>query len=283
MSTWVATRSSSRWYIGLISPIEEEKQPNDAVTVRFSMHDGLSGVDPSSVTCVYSDDGRIRNGEAHLVEDLEVDGLNLIGAITLDMVPGRDNVIRFTVRDAVGNEAVSEVFTIWMNWPPVAVISHPVDGSLVLDKDELEFNATNSTDLDGDSLDFEWLLEDVVLGNSMVSRHQLPAGTHNITLVVRDEMGVEDSTTITVTVEEWVAPHTEEPIPNWVLPALMLIAVLLFVIVVTTIWMRKARDGPSAPDDKVLRSHLSRPRGRWSSSCRCGLPSRSRSRCRRWC
>jgi hypothetical protein len=230
--------------IDLISPSEEEKQPDGAITVWISMYDGLSGIDPSSVTCVFSPNGRILNGEEHLVEDLEADGPYLNGTITLDMVPGKDNVIQFTVRDAVGNEAVSEVFTIWMNRPPVAIISHPVDGSLVLDTEELEFNAANSTDPDGDSLDFEWLLEDVILGHNVVSQHQLPAGTHNIILVVRDEMGAEDRTTITVTVEEWIAPHTEEPIFNWVLMALILMVVVLLLIVAITIWIRRTREGP---------------------------------------
>jgi hypothetical protein len=92
-------------------------------------------------------------------------------------------------------------------------------------------------------------MDDVVLGSTMVSRHQLPVGTHSITLLVRDDMGAEDSTTVTVTVEEWVAPHTEEPNPNWVLPVLLFISVMMIVVVVTTIRMRKTREGPSPPND----------------------------------
>jgi hypothetical protein len=228
-----------------ITPGQNEKQESPEVDIYTSIEDNYSGV-AQNLSYRFGISGVNSIGEWTMIESQNDDSEF---TFTVLFERGNTNVIQLRAEDLAGNSALSDFHTIWVNSRPVAVISFPVDGTLLMDIEELELNATNSSDPDGDPLDFEWLMDDVVLGSTMVSRHQLPVGTHSITLLVRDDMGAEDSTTVTVTVEEWVAPHTEEPNPNWVLPVLLFISVMMIVVVVTTIRMRKTREGPSPPND----------------------------------
>ena len=224
-----------------MEPAEDEKQPDGTVTVRVGIRDDLAGVDRDSLSCAFSTDGVFPKLPGSYVDEVTEDGATIIGTMTLSLEPGRDNVVRFAAVDMVGNLVVSEVRNIWVNRPPVAIISSPKAGILFLDGDEVVISAVGSTDPDGDALDFLWLLEGSNVASEEVANLTLEVGTHNLTLVVRDDVEAEDRTTITISVEEWVQPHTgEEPFDDW--PLVVFVLLLVLFVAAAVIWRTRVTE-----------------------------------------
>jgi hypothetical protein len=232
--------------IELVSPSTTEKQPDGSVHLKLHVLDEHSGVDNATLGLVYSPDGNLAMGNEHPLTELEPREGGVLATIWLEMVPGTENTVRVTARDVLGNEATSEEYTFWVNRPPVAVISSPEVGASHLETEEVQLVGGNSSDPDGDDLDFEWLLEGEPLAFGDEARHVFDPGTHNITLVVRDDDGAEGSSTVVLTVEEYVEPKIPEEPFDWMLP----IVVIVLVLVVTTaavIWWTRTRDGSGQP------------------------------------
>ncbi|MCJ2541080.1 MAG: hypothetical protein LN414_07425, partial [Candidatus Thermoplasmatota archaeon] len=225
-----------------IEPAEGEKQPDVTVNVRVAVRDDASGFGPNPIFCAYGTLGAVPAAPEYPLDDVEHDDGTIIGSTWLDLAPGVDNVVRFWVHDIVGNEAVSEVVSIWVNRPPLAVITSPSNGTTIWDTEELILTGGNSTDPDGDPLDHTWLLEGSPLKYGEVSNLSLEPGSYNITLVVQDDDGAEGRATVTVTVEEWVQPHTEEePFGDW--PLVVFVTLLLLVLAVAAILIWRTRVG----------------------------------------
>ena len=226
-----------------MEPTEDEKQPDGTVTVRIGIRDDLTGVDRDSISCAFSTDGVIPEFPGSSVDEVTEDGATIIGTMTLALEPGKDNVVRFAAVDIVGNLVVSEVRSIWVNRPPEAVIASPLEGTQFLDGEDVVVNGGGSTDPDGDTLDFLWLLEGSNVASEEVANLTLDVGTHNLTLVVRDDVGAEDRTTITISVEEWVQPHTgEEPLDDWPLVVFVLLLVLVLSVAAAVIWRTRVAE-----------------------------------------
>ncbi len=223
-----------------IEPAGDEKQPDGAVKVRVGFQDDLAGVDHQSISYAFSTDGVIQESDSSSVDEVTVEGTTIIGSIDLTMVPGRDNVVRFVAVDMVGNQVVSEVRSIWVNSPPVAIITSPLEGTQFPEGEDVVISGEGSTDPDGDPLGYSWLLDGSNTASGEVANLTMEVGSHNLTLVVWDDIGAEDRTTITISVEEWIQPHTaEEPIGVW----LPLTLILLLVLAVAAILIWRTRVG----------------------------------------
>jgi len=84
--------------------------------------------------------------------------------------------------------------------PPIARIT-PSMPKVSIDEN-ITFSATDSTDLDGDSLVYSWSFEGdkEIYSNATMVRNYSSAGDYKVTLVVTDSTGLYDETETTVTV-----------------------------------------------------------------------------------
>ena len=119
--------------------------------------------------------------------------------------------ITLTVRDnkgAVGTATTT--ITVGELTPPVAdIVATPTSGSAPL---TVAFNGNGSTDADGVITDYNWTFGDgnAAVGATNVNTYVEP-GTYTAQLIVTDNDGLMDTTTVTITVNE---PTLEEVLQN---------------------------------------------------------------------
>jgi len=88
------------------------------------------------------------------------------------------------------------------NTPPVAdagnnlIVFSSSDGSMA----EVTLDASASTDADGDALTYEWKVDNNIVGSSEIVQVDLNLGTYTVELLVTDNKGSSDTTTIIVEV-----------------------------------------------------------------------------------
>jgi len=110
-----------------------------------------------------------------------------------------EHTITLTVSD--GYQTDAEEVALYINTPPVAVITSPSDKELFLTTDDILLDGTNSRDGDDDYLAFCWTSSrDGELGDERSFMTTLLAGEHVVTLEVDDGRGgvARDEVTITV-------------------------------------------------------------------------------------
>jgi hypothetical protein len=222
---------------GVVSPGPEEKQAEAEVTVGITITDAVVGLDSSTVEYQFATDGDLRD-EWHTAPATSngEGGFTVLVSITLS--PGEDNLVQFRASDLLGNTAVSDAASIWVNRAPTATIRSPVAEESYVDRDMVVLNATGSSDPDGDALNYTWYMEgsDVPLGWGRVLETTLVAGEYNVTLVVRDDVGAEGTTSVRVSVDEYVPPDNQTSSTSW-----WLLLVLLAVVVVGVAFYYKRR------------------------------------------
>ncbi len=87
------------------------------------------------------------------------------------------------------------------NEPPTAVVASPTEGASFTTNDQVPFDATGSSDPDGDTLSYMWKSSiDGILGSSKQLQKKLTRGNHTITLSVDDGNGGSDGTMVNITV-----------------------------------------------------------------------------------
>ena len=103
---------------------------------------------------------------------------------------GRDNYIRWRADDNLGTGVnVSEIYNIWVNSEPSAIITSPRSTMELWSHEEVEFDASMSADDDGDELEFFWtsnVSANRSLGAEAAFSAKLAPGKHMITLFVSD-------------------------------------------------------------------------------------------------
>lgn len=102
--------------------------------------------------------------------------------------------------------------TVTPNTPPVAALSaNPISGDAPL---EVTFDASGSTDADGDTLTYSIDYGDNTSGTAAISTHTYTnTGTYTATVTVSDGNGGTDAASIDITVEDVVSENTP-PIAN---------------------------------------------------------------------
>lgn len=93
------------------------------------------------------------------------------------------------------------------NKDPVALISYPQNNNEFSAKSQIYFDGSNSSDLDGGSIDYQWesSISGIIDRAARFSK-ALAAGTHTITLTVTDTAGGEATDTVTITVKANIIP-----------------------------------------------------------------------------
>ncbi|MCK4299262.1 MAG: hypothetical protein KAX80_07010, partial [Planctomycetes bacterium] len=219
-------------------PEEGDIQPDPVVTVTVVITDALAGVDPSGVYFRFATDGTDGLGTWNPLPVEWSDG-GFQGSVDIPFVRGTNNEVQFKSLDRLGNEAVSDPLQVWVNRPPRGVIQGPVEGKDYTVGEVVDLSAEGSRDPDGHVLTFQWYLEDSLVGSDpiLATGGLLGEGIHNITLVVRDPLGAEDSVSATVVVIPGEVVIDEGPAPTPV--GLIIILIVLLVIAGTVIYLWK--------------------------------------------
>ena len=217
-----------------IAPGPGEVLKDPLVTMTVLISDDNSGVDLTSVSYRFGTDGESSMGEwGNLTVDMVDDGLQ--GSVSIALSRGRTNVVQFRCLDLVGNMNVSDIVGVWVNMIPIGRISTPREGAEYDVGTLLSFNAEGSEDPDGDVMEYEWYIESetspFALGKT--AEVKLPTGPYNITLLVRDEHGGEDRTTVhfLITSPDVGATST--------LGSIMLLFVIMAVVAAAMIWVKR--------------------------------------------
>ncbi len=206
------------------------------VSVSIDILDVLSGVDPTTVEYRLSTRGRanLNSENWNTVETTIGEGKASVD-LDLDLVYGDVNFIQFKAKDIVGNPTdYSDIYNIWVNTQPIAVIDAPVNGLSVMEGSIIALDASSSYDIDGDMIEVSWNdtwtdvdgVETVMeLGADAIDPFKfdviLDPGTHLITFSVSDGLHeiVIEPVTVTVTAieeKEWLTDEDadEDGMPN---------------------------------------------------------------------
>jgi hypothetical protein len=197
--------------INIVSPPMDEIQPRAAIRVTIEISEELSGLGPMGV------EYRIRlDGMSDFSDWTPVDVGTYENGTTvnldINMALGRNNTIQFRSTDGAGNGMVTDPYHIWVNTPPVAIISSPPRGFIYAEGEEIFLNGSGSHDPDDGPVTFGWYSDHsdgFFLGVSE-GHMVLPPGTWNITLVVKDGQEGEDRAQVIVVVVRPSPPSTSQ-------------------------------------------------------------------------
>jgi len=225
---------------GVATPGPEEKQPSTEVTVSITLSDAIAGLDLASVQYRFGTEGTASWSAWQAATARPAGAGGFLVEVALSLAPGRDNVVQFRASDALSNGGESEVASVWVNRVPSASIASPVVSEVYRDRDEVTLNATGSGDPDGDDLNYTWYidLQAEPVGHGRVLEVNLPVGVYNVTLVVTDDDGAQDTTSVQVTVERYVPPSSSTGGNLWWILFVLILAVVLLATFV--IWRRRA-------------------------------------------
>ncbi len=202
---------------GLVSPDPMDKQPGNEVTVTVTITDATTNVQPGSAKVRYGTEGTGSMGDWEDVTIVSDGQGTWTATLAILFAPGVDNVVEFMATDVLGNEASSTVGNIWVNRAPLADIKSPTSEEVYSENEPVSLNGTLSSDPDDDDLNYTWYhdLQVGPIGYGRLLEADLPVGTYNVTLVVTDDMGAVDQTSVQVTVEEYIPPSTETSSVLW--------------------------------------------------------------------
>jgi len=209
-------------------PVADERYPGTVVGLEVVVTDATSGVEGSSLSYRIGSTGTSGYGDWTPLDTAE-EGTGLKGTSTVHLAPGPGNLVQFRASDRVGNSVVLDPVRVWVNRPPVARISSPLDGSVVAEGDAVRLVGNASSDPDDDALAYEWTFDvpSVAPRSNATCELDLPAGPCNITLTVKDPYGGVSSAAITVnvTAQERPAPPAGRASPwPWLILILVVVA-----------------------------------------------------------
>jgi hypothetical protein len=220
---------------GPVTPGADQKQTQSEVVVTITITDAIAGVMIDSGRVRFGTEGPGSMGEWTEVTFDPTDSLTMTATVTIEFLPGVDNVVEFMASDILGNEATSAVATIWVNRAPNAYIKTPTAEEVYQENEEITLNGTLSSDPDeDDTMNYTWYhdLQVEPIGHGKLLDVNLPVGVYNVTLVVTDDAGAVDQISVLVTVEEYIPPTTEtSSVIWWVLLVVVLAAIMVAVFV----------------------------------------------------
>jgi hypothetical protein len=204
-SSLVADLNSGTYTIKVILEIDHTKAVKTSVTTIYIVQ---SDTTPPVITI---------NGDnpVTLIKD---DTYNDVGATASDDVDGDVSVttlsndvdtsvvgtyhVTYSAKDSAGNEsnATREVKVEEAeNKAPIAVAK--ADPTTTTEGEEVTFDASDSSDSDGEIVSYEWKEGDTILSTEKsFSEDNLSVGDHTITLTVTDDDDANDSDSVTVTI-----------------------------------------------------------------------------------
>jgi hypothetical protein len=221
-----------------ISPGPNERKKDTLVWVKVEVRDLLADIDPSRVWYRYWTTTPAGQWERLEMSELLLDTSNdkvmnkWLGETLLHLDRGPDNMVQFRAWDLAGNEAISDMVSIWVNRQPVPLIASPREDMVYSSTAPIPLSANGSIDPDGDALSFEWYFSGslVPFTEGEEASVDLGPGTTNITLRVIDEYGGEAYVEVQVTVL-----RSRQPRVVWNEGLLLVILIVIVILIITTL------------------------------------------------
>ena len=210
----------------LKSPADEDDfQINPVQNVQIQIDDTESGVDGESIEYRFTTSGTDKFTPWKPYKDAE-SGNTVLVNLKLTLKRGDNNFVQVRSKDLAGNPMkASREYNIKVNTYPVIVISSPTGGEILYSDEPINFDATDSFDLDGDSISFKWYKSGPTgmdqFGIAALMTANFVAGEHTIKLIVTDSVENDASFSFTILVEDPVIPPVEggdadlDDIPDW--------------------------------------------------------------------
>lgn len=211
------------------------------IRLAYLLDDALSGIDTRSVSyALGGGDEAPLEGWVSVV--LAEDDEGYLAVFELEYSLGSTPLLWVRASDIAGNEEIAFFNPLRPNAPPIAIISHPADGSVFMSDEAIQLSANGSSDPDADLIVFSWSIRSTPgTGNytkeltDLETVLTLPGGEYLITLTVTDEFGAHDTVDVTVTVEPAPQPNVE-PVGDF--PYLVLILVLAVIVGTSAFYLR---------------------------------------------
>ncbi|MBN1540332.1 MAG: VCBS repeat-containing protein [Candidatus Thermoplasmatota archaeon] len=203
--------------------------------LEIGINDDFSGVDAGTIEYRMTSRGRSELNSAPWTPLEGYSNGNTVDIeLDVEFDQGDQNFIQFRAQDILENPAgYSTEFNVWVNTDPIPVIISPEDGGVFSERDLITFDATGSSDPDGDTITFKWYTsidgsdEMEVIGEGTIEDFErfetyLSPGEHNITLVAMDGLHEAYSESISIHVKEYIFPEwltagdiDSDGLPNW--------------------------------------------------------------------
>jgi hypothetical protein len=136
--------------------------------------------------------------------------------VNLPIKEGDGNYIKWRAMDVAGNGYTeSEDLRIRINTLPKVIITSPVDGSEYTTKDEINFNALQTFDVDGDKLNLYWQSNiSGSVGTGFLFSSKIFPGYHQITLYANDGNGHNVTAAVNISVIDMDKDTDNDGIPD---------------------------------------------------------------------
>ena len=192
-------------YFGDFTPDENDFADRKSVECFIQILDDGSGVDPQTVEYSVAKGGGGNESFGPWKKAVNVvEGNPTQVLMELEFEWGSDNFIRWRANDVMGTGYnVSLPYRVWVNSKPDAEISSPEAGSYYRYDGEITFDASDSSDEDGDNLTYYWtsnVSANQLLGVGSVKYAVLAPGKHTITVFVSDGNGYNESAKVKIEV-----------------------------------------------------------------------------------
>ncbi|MGA1848804.1 MAG: PKD domain-containing protein, partial [Thermoplasmatota archaeon] len=210
-NVWVDAKSP---YYNLLSHSEDEYHLNPLQEVRVQAIDEESGVDSMTIEYRITTQGLTKWSQWMPYKDAQ-NGPKPVVSIRENFRRGDQNYVQVRAKDLAGNPiSVSKAFNIKINTYPVIVVAKPTSGDLLIENQEIIFDAEPSYDPDGDRLTISWYISDgdgeVSMGDSYRVSNILEPGEYTVTVIAKDRVNNEVQYHFQITVEPYIPPDGGE-------------------------------------------------------------------------
>ncbi len=190
----------------LKSPADKDSfQINPVQNVQVQIIDTQSGVDAESIEYRFTTAGTDKYTPWKPYKDAE-NGNNVFVNLKLTLRRGDGNYVQVRAKDLAGNPLkASYEYNIKVNTYPVIDITSPTGGEILYSDIPITFDASDSFDLDGDSISFKWYKSGPdgmeQFGITPLMTAKFVPGEHTIKLIVTDSVENSASFSFTILVE----------------------------------------------------------------------------------
>lgn len=186
------------------------------LTCEITIGDGVgSGVKAASIEYCYSINGVEDYGE-WINAGQTRDSTEIECEVEIPFKMGDNNYIKWRAMDLAGNGYTeSNDLQVLINTVPTPIITLPKEGTEFTTKDLINFNAFQTSDLDGDELKLFWQSNiSGSISTGVVFSVKIYPGYHGITLYVNDGNGHNVSTMVNISVLDMDKDTDSDGIPD---------------------------------------------------------------------